>query len=107
MVPLRHFESPEEYYSTFFHELVNATGHQSRLNRPGIKVHMTERKSYTYSKEELIAELGASFLCGISGIDTTPVLENSAAYLNGWLSVLKKDMKFILEVAKEAQKAVD
>lgn len=67
--PLSHFESPEEYYNSYFHELVHATGHRSRLDREGIVDLNRERTSYSYSHEELIAELGASFLCSITGIN--------------------------------------
>jgi len=107
MPPISHFETPEEYYNSYFHELVHSTGHRTRLNRSGIADLSIDRSSYGYSHEELIAELGASYLCGITGITSPPLLENNAAYLNGWLSVLKKDKKFIFQVAKEAQRAVD
>ncbi|MEN0047334.1 MAG: zincin-like metallopeptidase domain-containing protein, partial [Bacteroidota bacterium] len=53
------------------------------------------------------AEMGASFLCAKAGIDIQPVTENSAAYLQGLLGVLKKDKKFIFKCAAKAQQAVD
>lgn len=103
---LRQFETAEEYYSTLFHELTHSTGHASRLNREGV-TKLNPFGSADYSKEELIAEMGASFLCAHTGIDLPEVTENSAAYLQGWLSVLKADKKLIFKAAAEAQKAVD
>lgn len=55
----------------------------------------------------MLAELGASFLCSSVGIDYEGIFENNAAYLAGWLDVLKEDSKFIFKVAAEAQKAAD
>lgn len=103
---LGQFETAEEYYSTLFHELTHSTGHASRLNRDGI-TKTDGFGSTEYSKEELIAEMGASFLCAHTGIDLPEVTENSAAYLQGWLSVLKADKKLIFKAAAEAQKAAD
>lgn len=106
MPALGQFETPEEYYSTYFHELTHSTGHQSRLNRKGITKN-NPFASVGYSKEELVAEMGASFLCSRTGIDYKELTENSAAYLQGWLKVLKADKKLIFKAAAEAQKAVD
>lgn len=106
MPAMAQFESAEEYYSTLFHELTHSTGHASRLNREGI-TKLNPFGSPGYSKEELIAEMGASFLCAHTGINVPPVTENSAAYLHGWLSALKGDTKLIFRAAAEAQKAVD
>jgi len=103
---IRQFEIPEEYYATMYHELVHCTGHPSRLNREEIS-KFTPFASSDYSKEELLAELGASFLCAHTGINAPEVTENSAAYLQGWLSVLKADKKLIFRAAAAAQKAVD
>ena len=106
MPEIGQFQSPEEYYVTFFHELAHATGHQKRLNRPGI----TESEKFgdkKYSEEELIAEMAASFLSAQVSIDYDPIIENTAAYLQGWLKVLKEDKMFIFKVAAEAQKAAD
>lgn len=106
MPDLRQFESAEEYYNTLFHEITHSTGHASRLNREGI-TQPNSFGSFDYSKEELIAEMGASFLCAQTGIDVQEITENSAAYLQGWLSILKADKKLIFKAAAEAQKAVD
>ena len=104
--PIAQFESSESYYNTVFHELIHSTGHDSRLARPGI----TEPDGFgktKYSEEELIAEIGASFLAGMTGIDRASLMENNAAYIQGWLSVLKEDKRFIFRAAAEAQKAVN
>ncbi|MCB9352219.1 MAG: hypothetical protein H6573_32690 [Lewinellaceae bacterium] len=60
-----------------------------------------------YSREELIAEMGASFLSAQVGINYDELTENSAAYLQGWLKVLKADKKLVFKAAAEAQKAAD
>jgi antirestriction protein ArdC len=99
------FESSEGFYSTFFHELVHSTGHASRIGRDGIE-HVENFGSESYSREELIAELGASMLAGITGIIPT-TLENSASYLKSWITVLKGDSKLIVQAASAAQKASD
>ena len=99
------FKTREEYYSTLFHELGHSTGHKTRLNRKGI-TDLNLFGSHDYSKEELVAEMTASFLCGVSGIENTTI-DNSAAYLKGWLQVLKKDSKLIVAAAQLAQKGAD
>ena len=73
------FESQAEYYSTLFHELTHSTGHAKRLAREGFD---TPQKfgSESYSREELIAEMGSAMLCGVAGIEQS-TLANSAAYL--------------------------
>ena len=108
----RFFTSEEAYYSTLFHELSHSTGHESRLARAsllenkGIDAEGEARK--TYAEEELVAEMGASFLCAHAGIIEAE-LENSAAYLQGWIAALKsKDAKgWIIRAASGAQKAAD
>lgn len=99
------FASSESYYSTLFHELVHSTGHEKRLNRATI-TQMAEFGSEPYSIEELIAELGSCYLCNHTGI-LNPEVQNSAAYINGWLGMLKKDKRFIVQASAQAQKAVD
>ncbi len=108
----RFFTSEEAYFATLFHELTHATGHESRLARKsllenkGIDAEGEARK--TYAEEELVAEMGASFLCAHAGIIEAE-LENSAAYLQGWIDALKsKDAKgWIIRAASQAQKAAD
>ena len=99
------FDSPESYYTTLFHELTHSTGHVSRLNRKGI-VTIAGFASETYSKEELVAEMGASFLSGHAGIETDTI-ENSASYIASWLKRLRDDKRLVVQAAAQAQKAVD
>lgn len=102
MPELRQFENPAEYYSTLFHELAHSTGHKSRLNRD-----MTGNYgSNSYGKEELIAEMAAAYICGLTGIiDNT--IDNSAAYLDGWIRLIKEDKRAVTTAAAAAQRAVD
>lgn len=99
------FEMPEEYYSTAFHELAHSTGHESRVGRKGI-LEPSYFGSHEYSKEELVAEMSACFLCGHAGIENTTI-ENSAAYIQGWLKALKNDKALLIHAAAQAQKASD
>ncbi len=99
------FNSPEEYYSTLFHELTHSTGHASRVGREGIG-QLNTFGSESYSKEELIAEMGAAMLCGVTGI-TPRTIDNSAAYLKTWIERLRGDSKLIIGAASAAQKAAD
>jgi antirestriction protein ArdC len=100
------FESPEAYYSTLFHELTHSTGHTSRLKR--FEENSTDHQfgSESYSKEELIAEMGAAMLAGIAGISHA-TLGNSASYLRAWINRLKSDSRLIISAASHAQKAAD
>ena len=99
------FESREEYYGTIFHELSHSTGHSCRLDR-GLDTELAPFGSPDYSKEELIAELSASFLCAAAGI-SPPTIEQSAAYLQSWIKVLKGDKRLIVNAASAAQKYAD
>lgn len=105
-LPVRErFERTEDYYSTVFHELVHSTGHEKRLNRSTL----TEPAGFgsnPYCKEELIAEMGAVFLCGQAEIGARTI-DNSAAYINGWLEQLRQDKMLIVQAAAQAQKAAD
>jgi antirestriction protein ArdC len=98
------FSSAPEYYSTLFHELAHSTGHKGRLDRDLDK--MAAFGSANYSKEELVAEMGSAFLCGETGIDPATI-ENSAAYIKGWLSKLRKDKTFLVNACAQGQKAAD
>src|SRR5262249_22501170 len=104
------FDGPEEDYSTLLHEFTHSTGHKSRLNRPGI----TETHYFgdeIYSKEELIAEMGAAMLSGVVGIENKTIenktIKNSASYIQSWLGKLKDDKKLVVHAAAAAQKATD
>ena len=100
---LAQFKETAEYYSTAFHELIHSTGHASRLNRlEKIAFFGTE----AYSKEELVAEIGAATLVNAAELETSSSFRNSAAYIQNWLKVLKDDKRFIVSAAGKAEKAV-
>jgi antirestriction protein ArdC len=99
------YETEAEYYCTAFHEIIHSTGYQDRLNRKSLYKSQSFG-DHSYSEEELVAELGAAYLCAMTGI-SNETLENSKAYIKGWIKVFKNDPKMIHRAAKEAQKAVD
>lgn len=102
---LNQYANPAEYYSTMFHELAHATGHTSRLSRKEV-MGANYFGSHDYSLEELVAELTAAMLCAECGIDNHTI-ENSAAYLKGWMKTFKDDPKMFWMAASRAQKAAD
>lgn len=102
---LSRFESAESYYVTLFHELAHSTGHPTRLARPALGTPAAFGTP-DYGKEELVAEFGAALLAGHVGIFPT-VAGNQAAYIDGWLSVLKRDKRLLPVAAAQAQRAVD
>ena len=97
------FVDAPHYYSTLFHELVHSTGHGSRLNRT-FGAHFGDE---LYSKEELVAEMGAAYLCAIAGIANEHTDRNTTAYIQSWISRLEEDNRLIVHAAANAQKAVD
>ncbi len=101
---LAQFRETAEYYSTAFHEMIHSTGHMSRLNR-------LEKTAFfgteAYSKEELVAEIGASALVNIAGLETANSFRNNTAYVQNWLTVLKNDKRFIVSASGKAEKAVN
>ena len=97
------FDDSQAYYATLFHELIHSTGHKHRLDR-GAK---SSFGSELYAKEELIAELGSSFLCHKTGIDNNAIIENEAAYIQNWLKALKNDRTLIVKASSKAQKAAE
>jgi antirestriction protein ArdC len=99
------FNSAPEYHSTLFHELTHSTGHPSRIGREGIE-KLNTFGSESYSREELVAEIGAAMLCGIAGI-APRTLDNSAAYLQSWIQILKGDSRLVISAATQAQRAAD
>jgi antirestriction protein ArdC len=97
------FRSPEAYYATPAHELTHWTKHQSRLDREfGRKKWGDEG----YAREELVAELGAAFLCADLALTPEPRTDH-AAYIQSWLKVLKDDKRAIFSAAAHAQRAAD
>lgn len=105
---LSQFDPKEEYYSTLFHEMIHSTMSENRLNR--LEHYKGKDKDAQYAFEELIAELGASYLCGLAGILEVTYL-NSTSYLKGWHEKLQKYTQqysdFFIYATKESQKAVD
>ena len=92
----------ESFYSTLCHELVHWSGSKFRLDRD-----LTGRfGSESYAMEELVAELGAAFLCGDLGI-TPETRADHACYIKNWLAVLKSDKKAILTAASKASEAAN
>ena len=105
VLPIRkQFMSTAEYFSTAFHELVHSTGHKSRLDR---LTKVAAFGSDDYSKEELVAEIGAAALVNHVGLETDHSFRNSAAYVQNWMQVLKDDKRFIVSAAGKAEKAVN
>lgn len=103
---INQYPNVSEYYATLFHEMIHSTGHITRLNRfDGSDSTIFGSKSY--SKEELVAEIGANMLLAMFGMEDESQQENSIAYLYGWLTKIKKDPKFIVQAAQRAQKACD
>jgi antirestriction protein ArdC len=98
--------SAGRYYSTQFHERVHSTGHASRLARETVG-HGHKFGSPGYGREELVAELGAAFLCAETGTETGDTAEQSAAYLADWLATIREDRKLVVQSASAAQKAAD
>jgi len=95
--------SPQEAYdATLLHELTHASGHESRLNRD-----LSGRfGSESYAAEELIAEMGAAFLCAKLGVTNAPRADH-AQYIEHWLKIMKADKKAIFTAASAASKAAD
>tara|TARA_Y100000114_G_scaffold156111_1_gene182143 strand:- start:31540 stop:32445 length:906 start_codon:yes stop_codon:yes gene_type:complete len=93
----------ENYYSTLLHELTHWTGSKHRLKRD-LAHNQKEREKYAF--EELVAELGAAFLCAHHGIAQNHP-PNHALYIKSWLKALKDDKTFIFKASAQAAKAVD
>lgn len=91
----------ENYYSTLAHELTHWTGHKSRLDR----LTAAQFGSEEYAFEELVAEMGAAFLCAKFGISNEPRADH-AQYLNSWMKRLQSDSKAFIRACGLAQKAV-
>jgi antirestriction protein ArdC len=95
------FKTPADYYATKLHELTHWTGHESRMNR---LQKMARFGSEAYACEELVAEMGAAFLCAKFGLEGK--LQH-ASYIASWIKVLKNDKRAIFTASSQAQKAVD
>lgn len=101
LCPLECFTSPDEFFSTFAHELGHSTGAPTRLNR---KI-ANRFGSDPYAREELVAETIALMCCAAVGLLST--YGNSVAYLKSWLRSLKNNKESIVWAFKEAQKGTD
>ena len=92
-----------EFYSTAFHEIVHSTGHEERLDRLN---NCSGFGSESYSKEELVAEIGAAGLLNLLNIETESTFINSVAYIQSWIKALRNDTKMIVQASSKAEKAV-
>lgn len=101
--PFAAFKEPEAYYATALHELTHWTRHDKRLARDFGRQRFGD---VGYAREELVAELGAAFLCADLGI-TPEVRADHADYIGHWLEVLKSDNRAIFQAAAHAQRAAD
>lgn len=103
MPPFECFRSPETYYATLAHELTHWTKHKTRLDREFGRKRWGDE---AYAREELVAELGAAFLCADLALTPEPGTDH-AAYIQSWLKVLKDDKRAIFSAAAHAQRAAD
>jgi len=97
------FVDAPHYYSTLFHELIHSTGHETRLNRT-FRAYFGDE---LYSKEELLAEMGAAFLCPIAGIANENTERNTTGYIQNWISKLEEDNRLVVHAAANALRATD
>lgn len=103
---MEQFEDTAGYYETAFHELTHSTGHKSLLNRFSENDGAAAFGSESYSKEELVAEIGACGILHELGLETAKSFRNNAAYIQSWLSALKNDKRLIVSAAGRAEKAI-
>ncbi len=99
------FKDTESFYKTLSHEYGHSTGANNRLGREAV-VNFDHFGSHQYAKEELVAEMFASFMLGVAGLEAE-THKNSEAYIQNWVAKLKNDPKMIMEASKDAQKAVE
>jgi antirestriction protein ArdC len=98
------FRTSEHYYATMFHECIHSTG--PRLNR----FRRTDPVCFgsdTYGREELVAEIGSAYLAALTGIDSSAIVRNQAAYLQNWAAAIKADADLVMYAAGRAEKAAD
>ena len=103
MPHIESFRSPEAYYATLAHELTHWTKHEKRLDREFGRKRWGDEG---YAREELVAELGAAFLCADLSLTPEPGTDH-AAYIQSWLKVLRDDKRAIFSAAAHAQRAAD
>ena len=103
MPELPTFRDRESYYATLAHEMMHWTRHESRL----IAIWAAKRFADAgYAMEELVAEIGAAFLCADLGI-TPETRDDHAAYIASWIKVLKNDKRAIFSAASHAERAAE
>jgi antirestriction protein ArdC len=100
MPALPDFDSVDEFYSVWLHEIIHSTGHPYRLGR----LSLTKRDHASYAMEELVAELGSFLLCQKLGLETK--VGQHAAYLNHWANALEETPRIIFKVSKESNQAI-
>lgn len=104
---LNQFAQIEEFYSTAFHEATHSTMTAARCDRQAARARAKAAfGGEEYSKEELVAEIGAATILNRLGIETSHSFHNSAAYIQNWLTVLRNDNHFIVSATSKAEKAV-
>lgn len=103
MPPFETFRDAQSYYATLAHECTHWTKHERRLARDFGRKRWGDEG---YAIEELVAELGAAFLCADLGLTPEPRPDH-AAYIASWLKVLKDDRRAIFTAAGHAQRAAD
>jgi antirestriction protein ArdC len=101
--PMASYTKTDEFYSTVFHEQGHSTGAKHRLHRFD---GADSFGSHEYGREELVAEMTAAYLCAESGI-LPNTIENSAAYLRGWMKTIGEDPRAVIVAAGKAQRAAD
>lgn len=102
---MEQYKDRNEFYSTAFHEITHSTGHQSRLDRLANGA-AAAFGGEDYSREELVAEMGAAMCLGRLGVDSSKTFRNSVAYIQGWLQALRNDNRMIFWAASRAEAAV-
>jgi antirestriction protein ArdC len=93
------FETVEEYYVSFFHEMIHSTGHDSRMNR--LVKNRTDKQR---AVEELIAEIGSVYLSYEAGMENQ-IIDNSTAYINYWKNKIKENSRLFTTATSKAEKA--
>ena len=100
------FHTTDGYYHALFHEMAHSTGHEKRLNRPGV-ADFDHFGSYQYGEEELIAEMTAAMMCRESDIDSVNENIDAAAYLRGWLRSMKETPDMLYNAIDQATRATN
>ena len=100
------FVNEESYYSVLFHELIHSTGNEARLCRDVRQAAYNGPAEARFTREELVAEIGAAFLMSRCGLDMEKVVRNIAARIQGWIEALSSDVRMITWAANRAEKAV-